>query len=73
MTPDDGPRWTTCPECGQTGGCPADEWTPRWEDDKVRERLGFPTEGRCPNCGSLISTVGRPLTLPETSQSGRAQ
>ncbi len=50
-------RWVGCPECGSTKGCPArpDDPVnplPRWEDDKVRERLGLATEGRCPNCGA---------------------
>lgn len=43
-----------CPECGQIGGCPANDVTPRWEHDRVRKRLGFPTEGRCPNCGCVL-------------------
>lgn len=48
-----------CPECGQMSYGVARDGLSRWDEDKVRERLGFPVEGRCGNCGSPLSGRSR--------------
>lgn len=60
-----------CPECGQMSYGVARDGLSRWDEDKVRERLGFPVEGRCGNCGSPLSgrttksgEVGSSLEVP---------
>ncbi len=45
-----------CPECGAAHK--RHPWyVPRWDEDKVAERLGFRHEGQCDYCGRPLPPV----------------